>query len=79
MENAGQNSFGKIKRGVTNKGKTYYYQLDKSHIPYHVEVYKKCGSKGEHMGIIAVGGGPIIKNWSNRGGFAYDSPKFISS
>ena len=50
---------GSIKRGTTNKKNTYYYQKDYTHID--VEVYKKYGSKGVHIGSVLMTGGKIYK------------------
>lgn len=50
---------GSIKRGKTDKGNTYYYEKDYTHID--VEVYKKMGSKGVHIGSVRMTGGKIYK------------------
>ena len=50
---------GKVRRGTSSKGKTYYYQKDMTH--NDVEVYKLFGSTGYHIGSVSLAGGPIIK------------------
>lgn len=50
---------GKTKTGNTNKGNTYYYEKDHTHTD--IEVYKKHGSKGIHIGSVQLNGGKIYK------------------
>ena len=49
----------KTRKGETNLGNTYYYERDHTH--GDIEVYRKQGSKGKHIGSVRMEGGKLYK------------------